>query len=143
LTNQKRIARPTPKSIATYVRKNAPKVKKANQHRHGTSETVREAQYKDHHIVIRTIYDIQVDGVLITGHIGVSDDGQVHYHPVPNLSFDSAVDLVKQLIDVFPDDFVGKKQGTNPHAVHRHMTKSRPRSESTKRGTTKIKVSRR
>lgn len=68
-------------------------------------ENVREATYRGHRIVVRTSYHIQVDGVAIEGHLGVTNDGQVHYHPVPNLSFGSAVDLVKQLIDIFPDDF--------------------------------------
>jgi nitrogenase molybdenum-iron protein alpha/beta subunit len=68
-------------------------------------ESVREATYRGHHIVIRTSYRIEVDEQPIVGHMGVSNDGQVHYHPIPNLGFDSAVDLVKKLIDTFPDDF--------------------------------------
>lgn len=56
-------------------------------------ESVREATYKGHQIVVRTSYHIEVDGVTIEGHLGVTNDGQVHYHPVPNLSFDSALDL--------------------------------------------------
>jgi hypothetical protein len=68
-------------------------------------ETVREDDYKDHHIVIRTTYRIEVDGRPVTGHLGVTNDGRVHYHAVPNLSFPSAVDLVRRLIDTFPDEF--------------------------------------
>ena len=75
-------------------------------------ESTREADYYGHHIVIRTTYHIEVDGTPIEGHLGVTDDGQVHYHAVPNLSFASAVDLVKQLIDTFPEDF---EAGTEPH----------------------------
>jgi hypothetical protein len=37
--------------------------------------------------------------------MGVNDAGSVHYHPVPNLNFASALDMVKKIIDVFPDDF--------------------------------------
>jgi hypothetical protein len=104
------IARPTPQSIASYVKKNAARVKHAQRPMHGKMESVREADYQGHHIVIRTRYEIEVDGRMLMGHMGVTNDGQVHYHPVPNLSFASAVDLVKRLIDVFPDDF-GKKGG--------------------------------
>ena len=112
------IARPTAKSIASYVKRNAKHVKKIQKHRHESSESVRKADYKGHHIIVRTNYEIEVDGRLVMGHMGVSNDGQVHYHPVPNLSFASAVDLVKQLIDIFPDDF-RKKTNRAPH--HRDM----------------------
>ena len=105
---------PTAKSIASYVKKNAKRVKRAQKRRHQSSESVREADYRGHHIVVRTHYEIEVDGRAVMGHMGVSNDGQVHYHPVPNLSFASAVDLVKQLIDIFPDDF-----GSRAHRRHR------------------------
>jgi hypothetical protein len=72
---------------------------------HGAMESVREATYRGHQIVIRTTYHIEVDGQPIEGHVGVTNDGRVHYHAVPNLSFPSAVDMVKQLIDTFHDDF--------------------------------------
>ena len=100
---------PTAKSIASYVKKNASHVKKAQKaHKHQRTKSVREADYKGHHIVITTQYQIEVDGKMVMGHLGVTNDGQVHYHPVPNLSFASAVDLVKQLINIFPDDFVAR-----------------------------------
>ena len=109
--------RSTPKSIASYVKKNAKHVKKAQKHTHQSSESVRVADYRGHHIVVRTHYEIEVDGRVVMGHMGVSNDGQVHYHPVPNLSFASAVDLVKQLIEIFPDDF-----GSRGHRTHRRKT---------------------
>jgi hypothetical protein len=70
-------------------------------HGHGI-ETTRETDYKGHHIVIRTRYEIEVDGRSATGHMA---DGRVHYHAVPNLSFPSAIAMVEQLIDAFPDEF--------------------------------------
>ena len=73
-----------------------------------SSTSVREAQYQGHHIVIRTTYSVEVDGVRLMGHMGVSNDGSFHYHPIPNMRFDSAIDLVKQIIYVFPDDFSGR-----------------------------------
>lgn len=88
-----------------------------DDHGHGSPmESTRESEYRGHHIVIRTSYRIEVDDRPIEGHLGVSNDGQVHYHAVPNLGFASAVDLVKQLIDTFPEDFTGT---TNPHG-HEH-----------------------
>ena len=94
-----------PESLAQHVRENAPALQQT-QHPHGEAmESVREDTYKGHHIVVRTSYHIEVDGVTVEGHMGDTNDGQVHYHAVPNLSFASAVDLVKQLIDTFPEDF--------------------------------------
>jgi hypothetical protein len=72
---------------------------------HGPMRTVREDEYHGHQIVVKTTYEIEVDGRPVTGHLGVANDGRVHYHPTPNLSFASAVDLVRSLIDTFPDDF--------------------------------------
>jgi alpha-tubulin suppressor-like RCC1 family protein len=105
-----------PRSIASYVKKNAEHVKKAQKPMHGKMESVRQAEYKGHHIVVRTRYQIEVDGQMLMGHMGVTNDGQVHYHPVPNLSFASAIDLVKQLIDIFPHDF-GKKGRSHMHGM--------------------------
>ena len=101
---------PTATSIASYVKKNAMHVKTSQKHTHQKSESVREADHKGHHIIVKTHYEIEVDGHMVMGHMGVTNDGQVHYHPLPNLSFTSAIDLVRQLIDTFPDDFA--TQGT-------------------------------
>ena len=105
------IAPPTPQSIAAYVKRNAAHVKSAQKHRHGGMDSVREADYAGHHIVIRTRYQIEVDGRMLMGHMGVTNDGNVHYHPVPNVAFPSAVELVKKLIDIFPGDFTKKRRG--------------------------------
>ncbi|MDE2366110.1 MAG: hypothetical protein KGM95_04160 [Betaproteobacteria bacterium] len=114
------IVRPTLKSIDSYVKKHAPQVGAIQKHQHMASETIREADYEGHHIVVRTTYQIEVDGKPVMGHMGVTDDGRVHYHPVPNISFASALDMVKQLIDIFPDDFAdaGKKPAEHEgHAI--------------------------
>ncbi|BCT67961.1 hypothetical protein [Nitrosospira sp. NRS527] len=140
MPNQNQISRPTMKSISSYVKKHAPQVEEAQRHQHEASETVREADYEGHHIVVRTTYQIEVDGVPVTGHLGVTDDGQVHYHPIPNMSFASALDMVRQLIDVFPDDFVdkgGMPAGHDGHEGHgapgRSRTKSAPKTHRTRK----------
>jgi hypothetical protein len=85
---------------------------------HGPIETVREAVHAGHRIVVRTTYEIEVDGRPVTGHLGVANDGRVHYHPVPNLSFASALDLVRSLIDTFPEDF--EPGDGHDHGGHGH-----------------------
>ncbi len=122
------ITRPTVKSIGSYVKKHAAQVEGTQGHHHASSETIREADYEGHHIVVRTTYQIEVDGTPVTGHMGVADDGNVHYHPIPNMSFASALDMVKQLIDVFPDDFTAAKGKPAAHGDHAAKTKPRTRS---------------
>jgi hypothetical protein len=98
-----------PEALVERVREQADRLRRLDErpgHGHGAPmESTRESTYRGHRIVIRTSYQIEVDGTPIEGHMGVTNDGQVHYHAVPNLSFASAVDLVKQLIDTFPEDF--------------------------------------
>src|SRR5437660_8252497 len=106
--------KPTPQSITAYVKSNAARARKAQQMHHGESEVTREADYKGHHIVVRTKYEVEIDGKPLMGHMGVNDSGSVHYHPIPNMSFASALDMVKKIIDVFPDDFSG---GPKPHPM--------------------------
>jgi hypothetical protein len=119
-------ARPTVQSIASYVQKNASRVLHIQQHQHPVADSVREAEYQGHHIVVRTRYEIEVDGRAVTGHMGVTNDGHVHYHPVPNMSFASAIDLVKQLIDVFPDDFSKKARRTRGKRPAQKPIRTRP-----------------
>src|SRR5215213_7514957 len=104
-----------PDALVDYLRQTEPPMRAPHDHHgdgdDGSAESVREATYRGHHIVIRTRYRIEVDGVPVEGHLGVTNDGRVHYHAVPNLGFSSAVDLVKQLIDTFPEDFQARYEG--------------------------------
>jgi len=107
---------PSPESIAKYVKQNAKKNSSsmnAMMRGKGGQDTTREDEYKGHHIVIRTRYEIRVDGQAVTGHIMLTNQGQVQYHGMPNYSFDSAVGLVRALIDNFPEDFVKKSRRTS------------------------------
>lgn len=116
---------PTVQSIARYIKQNTAKPK-MKMHHTGAGVSVREATYKGHQIIIRTSYEITVDGQPVTGHVNVSNEGDVQYHAIPNFSFGSAVDLVRKLIDVFPTSFKKKKRaaapavGTAKHAATKH-----------------------
>jgi hypothetical protein len=97
----------------------------AASHHAGMTESVREVTYEGHRIRVRTTYTIDVDGEPITGHVGVTNDGRVHYHAIPTLNFGSAIDMVKQLIDKFPEDFRahdGGHDGGHSHGGHSHGT---------------------
>ena len=107
---------PTPHSIAGYVKQNAALTKKTltARHGHGPMESIREAEHGGHRIVITTSYEVQVDGRPLHSHFIVTDDGQVQCHAMPNYTFSSAVDLVKAMIDVFPEEFPRRKQSGRP-----------------------------
>ena len=115
------LSAPTPESIAAYVKRHSARAKKllGAMHDHSPAETVREADYKGHHIVIGTTYRIEVDGRRVGGHFVVTDDGQVQCHALPNYTFSSAVDLVKSMIEIFPEDF----SDTHDHGGHDHEGK--------------------
>jgi hypothetical protein len=109
---------PSPESIAKYVKQSAKKnasSMKAMMSGKDRQDTTREDDYKGHHIVIRTRYDITVDGQAVTGHMMLTNAGQVQYHGLPNYSFDSAVGLVRALIDNFPEDFEEKEGRSKGH----------------------------
>jgi hypothetical protein len=67
--------------------------------------SVRTAEHNGHTIEIRTTYDVRIDGEPLEAHIGVGNDGNVHYHGLPNYTEASAVDLMRRVIDAFPDDY--------------------------------------
>jgi hypothetical protein len=99
----------TPQAIAKYVKQNIRTLKKSSMagmmHGKGDQEIIRQDDYKGHHVVISTKYNITVDGKEVTGHLMLTNAGQVQYHGLPNYSFDSPIALVRALIDNFPEDF--------------------------------------
>ncbi len=104
-------------------------------------KTVRHDTYKGRGITITTTYDIRIDRRRVAGEIMVGHSGHVHYHGLPTYSFMSAVDLVRQLVDQFPEDY--PPPGEKPRRIPRKRTpakraksarrkKSAPRKKSTK-----------
>ena len=67
--------------------------------------SVRTAEHNGHTIEIRTTYDVRIDDEPMEAHLGVGNDGNVHYHGLPNYSEASAIDLMRRVIDAFPDDY--------------------------------------
>ncbi len=83
------------------------------EHDKGPFQSVREIEYNGHKITIRTQYEIRVDGKALGGHIYVDNTGKVSTHALPAYSFASAVDLVKKMVDTFPDNFIKKSSRSN------------------------------
>lgn len=104
----------TTEALTGYLRQADPRPQELHAHGRGL-ESVRRDTYRGHDIVVRTTYSIEVDGTPLGGHLEVANNGLVHHHAVPNYVFASAIDLVKQLIDTFPDDFDGRSGGDHGH----------------------------
>lgn len=94
-----------PGRFVSSVKANRPKRRRGHAHAKPIT-TERRDSYRGHEIVICTTYEISIDGEAVGGHVGVGNDGRVHYHPLPNYSFGSAVEMARQLIDSFPEDFL-------------------------------------
>lgn len=86
-------------------------------HHHGNT-TVRQVTYGTHTIRVVTSYDIEVDGQPVTGHLLVTNEGAVHYHAIPNQEFPSAIDMVRRMIDLAPDQFPDRSSAGNAPDQH-------------------------
>jgi hypothetical protein len=67
--------------------------------------TVRTDTYAGHSIVVRTTYEVEVDGRPVTAAMHVDHDGNVSCHALPVYKTASIMEVVRLLIDVFPEDF--------------------------------------
>ncbi len=124
----------TADASAAQAKKSAPYFKKllTGMHMGAATSSLREADYKGHHITIKTTYQITIDGKLFKGALGVSNTGTVHYHGMPNTAFASALDLIKAVIDVFPDEF-GKGSSGGGHMPGMVMKMSGSRKRAVKK----------
>ncbi|MFI5531214.1 hypothetical protein ACIA8O_22055 [Kitasatospora sp. NPDC051853] len=106
----------TPATLAGYLSA----LPQPAAHPHGPARSVREDEYQGHRITITTTYEITVDGRPLPAHIGVDDSGEVHCHALPAYQVASAVELVRALIDAFPDDFGPGGNHEHDHDHHEH-----------------------
>jgi hypothetical protein len=80
----------------------------APDHGHGghggdTSTSVRPFEHRGHRVNIETTYRVTIDGEPLRGHLEVLPSGAVHYHVFPQYAPQSAVDVVKTVIDTVWD----------------------------------------
>lgn len=100
-------------SALAQVQRRAREVAAMGAHAH-ESTSVRSAEHNGHQIEIVTTYELRINGERLTGHLGVNADGTVHYHGVPNYATESAIDLAKQIVDSFPDDYSRPARPSRP-----------------------------
>lgn len=95
-----------PDALRAALAANAEELRHAAAEHHGGELTsTRRASYQGHEIVVRTTYEITVDGQPFDVHLTVDNSGRVHYHGLPTRDFPSVIGLVEKAIDVFGDEF--------------------------------------
>lgn len=65
----------------------------------------RDTQHRGHEIVVRTSYEITVDGQPFGGHVELDHAGRLYTHACPYQDFASALDMMKHIIEAYPDAF--------------------------------------
>jgi hypothetical protein len=81
----------------------------------GGTVTLREDEYHGHKIVVKATYDVTIDGRPLSLHLSVTNDGSVHCHSLPNYQSTSLIDVLRHLIDAYPDDFPPGGGGGHSH----------------------------
>jgi len=82
--------------------------------------SMREFSHGSHVVRIVTSYRIEVDGQPIQAHVSVDEDGRVYAHATPFVTYGSAVDLMKAVIEAYPDAFGGEGPHHGGHGGHHH-----------------------
>jgi len=119
--NSDLVAAAQPDAMRAALASNAEELgRAAGQHHGGELASIRRVTHKGHDIVVRTSYEITVDGRPFDVHVTVDNGGRVHYHGLPTRDFASVIDLVTKAIDVFADDFSDGDGGGNGEHGHDH-----------------------
>lgn len=110
----------SPERMVQAIAENAAATDNSDHGHHGGDQaqtvSIRVAEHRGHHITIRAVYEIEVDGHPFNPQVVVDNAGRVHYHGLPTRDFASLVDLVKRAIDTFPEDF---PEEPDPPTEHR------------------------
>lgn len=96
----------------------------ARNHKAGI-RTARHGKFK---IEIATRYAVQVNGRKVPMVIEVGPDGSVSCHDIPHYITASAVDLVKAVIDAYPERFASSAKGkVSPRPKPKSDRSAKPR----------------
>jgi hypothetical protein len=105
-----------PSVLGGYLKK---RVAAAGHATHGHAEhprSVRTAEHNGHQIELTTTYRVEIDGKVFKIPLMVDASGNVHCHSHPNYQFDSALDMIKAVVDAFPEDFPSPAAKAKPAA---------------------------
>lgn len=116
------VAATQPEELRAALADHADELQRAAQHHHAPEHatSVRTVTHNGHEIVVRTTYEITVDGKSFDVPLTVDNSGRVHYHGLPTRDFGSTVDLVKKVVDSFPEDFGDECGHDDDHDHHDH-----------------------
>jgi hypothetical protein len=102
----------------------------ADHHAGHETTVVREMAHQGHVVRIHTTYRVEVDGQPVRAHLSVDEDGRVFTHATPFVTYASALDLMRAVIDGYPDSFGGEPAGPpdphHDHGGHAHGHGGRP-----------------
>ena len=87
-----------------WISKEYPEYTRSGKMSHKLS-SVQVSKHGRHCIKIVTTYKIEIDNNSVHLHLTVGNDGQLHCHTTPYENYKSVMDLVKTLIDRFPEAF--------------------------------------
>ena len=85
-----------------WIEKKFPDLVKHQNHHHLLTST-RHLSHKGHQIAIKTTYEITIDGKKLLTHAMVDKEGRLWCHAMPYISFASANEMVKNIIDRYWD----------------------------------------
>jgi len=119
-----------PRKLGDYLTRARDKAPAHAGHGAVGAQSVRKDSYRGHEIEIVTTYKILVDGRKIRAPLGVDASGQVHCHSLPNYQTASAVDMVRALIDGFPEEFERKLAPSKSRPPARHKRRPAPARKS-------------
>lgn len=97
----------------------------ASHHDHSDNRSIRRTTHRGKEIVIKTDYQITIDGKPFENHVMVDDKGRVHCHGLPNYAYLSMLDLIKGVIDIslelsLEDDIAANDIPANSHQGGHH-----------------------
>lgn len=94
-------------------------------HKHGRGGVVtgtRETEFRGRAIRVTTTYEIRINDKPFRGHIMLNEEGRVYIHACPYRDFGSIIELLKHLIQHYPEDFPprGKQRNRPPKYAAYH-----------------------
>lgn len=93
-----------------------------NPHAGHEATGIREFSHNGHTVRVITTYRVEVDGNPVRAHLSVDEDGQVYTHATPFVTYTSATDLMKAIIEAYPESF---SEQNNTHEEEHHHSHGR------------------